>query len=164
MESTATSGWRQQMRWQPQVRGGNRVSVGFDAEVVMAKERRATAKPAVGGCAAESRAAAARDWSPPARSRDGERRGKHSRGRGELRQLGKMRKGGAGMVFTGSGGGEELGSRWQRLEEWGRCHGERGVAASIPAGRVGKSGDVGRHGPTDRTRARCVGGGRGGGG
>ncbi len=36
------------MRWQPQVRGGNRVSVGFDAEVVMAKERRATAKPAVG--------------------------------------------------------------------------------------------------------------------
>uniref|UniRef100_A0A0E0FJ88 DUF834 domain-containing protein n=1 Tax=Oryza nivara TaxID=4536 RepID=A0A0E0FJ88_ORYNI len=37
-----------QIRWWCQVRGGNRVSAGFDAEEVVAEERRATAKPTVG--------------------------------------------------------------------------------------------------------------------
>uniref|UniRef100_A0A0D9Y5U1 Uncharacterized protein n=1 Tax=Oryza glumipatula TaxID=40148 RepID=A0A0D9Y5U1_9ORYZ len=61
-------------------------------------------------------------------SRDGERHGEHGRGRGELKQLGKMREGCAGMDFIGSGGGEELGdpswsqppatSGWRRQMRW----------------------------------------------
>ena len=44
----AMSGFRRQMWWRAQVRGGNKVSAGFGAEEVVAEERRATVKLAVG--------------------------------------------------------------------------------------------------------------------
>uniref|UniRef100_A0A0E0FJ89 Uncharacterized protein n=1 Tax=Oryza nivara TaxID=4536 RepID=A0A0E0FJ89_ORYNI len=101
-------------RWTETRRGPNRRDEWLEtANAVAAEERRATAKQAMG--AAWRRlgrwlgAAAARNRRSPARGRDGERRGEYGKGRGELGQFGKMREGGAGMDFTGSGGGEELG-------------------------------------------------------
>uniref|UniRef100_A0A0D9Y5V0 DUF834 domain-containing protein n=1 Tax=Oryza glumipatula TaxID=40148 RepID=A0A0D9Y5V0_9ORYZ len=93
--------------------------------------------------------AAALDRSSPARGRDRERCGEHGRGCRELEELWKMRKGGAGMDFTGSGVGEELELGWQRPVEWGRRRGERGVAAPISTDGVAEeSGNVGLRGPT----------------